>query len=462
MSLKDQIARLQDKVDDLYKNRNLGKGDLPDIQETQNSPETDTQSASLPATSSPLEDTYLMNDFEKFMDNSTVFSHEQHTPTLSSKIFENTDTFVAQTSSPSSLAISSQIGALQKLVTNQQSVKFNQPTQQDHVLVHLPETSTLWFRVDSFFQEFSCYFPFLREEQVRERLSIALNSIGYDDANNNVPVDAANCKIISILFNMMAYAEAVTESHSLMESRPGSQSYCEGLKLMQSMGNLHDNDIETLIYHTLAAATFMAMEILHMALQSVSQGFHIALRIELNNQRRWPENKDDDLACRQSLWWTLYFLDKRVTQKIGITYSVRENECGVREFQNSEKDLGSQAHHDLLQSMISFGQLWASIWDDFFSPKASIKEDAWEDMEVTDTKIILAYRRLPSRLHWKSQEVDDYLSKNESEKQIRRRLLVFLVRLVTNDFLDIFLINGAATEIFMPSAQHTTQISGVY
>ncbi|KAJ5663281.1 hypothetical protein N7507_004012 [Penicillium longicatenatum] len=224
---------------------------------------------------------------------------------------------------------------------------------------------------------------------------------------------------------MLAYASLMTEPYTSEDSTPGSQTYCKGLSLMETFAKLHDNDMETMIYHTLSAAFFLAAEKLQMALQSASQGFYIARCTELNNQKHWPENVRDEMICRQSLWWTLYFLDKRITQKIGITYSVRENECAVRDSFDAESDRGLQDHHQLLLSMIAFSQLWSYIWDCFFSPRASQKQDDWEDLELTDTRILLAYRRLPSRIHWSSEQIFDYMTE-ETERHVRRRLLVFL------------------------------------
>jgi hypothetical protein len=245
---------------------------------------------------------------------------------------------------------------------------------------------------------------------------------------------------ISILFNMLAYAEAVTQSSPTdgdLTPDPDAQRYFQGVRLMEHFGKLHGDDLQTIVYHTTATAYLLERGMLQMAFDSVSRAFQTALCIALNDQNRWPENaEDEEIACRQSLWWTIFFLDKRVAQKIGIAYSVRQTECAVREFLGHDGSLGPEAHHELLQSMISFSQLWAHIWDAFFSPQATTREcmkgkeekrDAWEEMQLADMKIILAYRRLPSRLCWKSQKMREYMGNGDSERQIRRRLLVFLV-----------------------------------
>lgn len=130
----------------------------------------------------------------------------------------------------------------------------------------------------------------------------------------------------------------------------------------------------------------------------------------------------------------------------------------MRDSFDAEDDRGLQDHHQLLQSMIAFSQLWSYIWDCFFSPRASQKQDDWEDLELTDTRIMLAYRRLPSTLHWSSENVFNYVTE-ESERHVRRRILVFLVSLVGNYQNMNILI--CMTEIFFPSFEHSASYFGI-
>lgn len=352
-----------------------------------------------------------------------------------STMFQTTDSFVPSTRSAREISDGSKIKALQKLHTRE-SISAKTITESDNeyyrLAVQLPKPSTLWSRVDDFFQEFPCFFPFLRENEVRKQIAVMLESVKFTEEHCQVLISSKNCKIMAILFNILAYGEAVMElasetgynSFEGFDSPPGSESYCRGLNVMEFFGQLHDNDIETVVYHALSASFFFAAEKLQMALSSASVSFHIARYIELNNEERWPKDLKDELVCRKSLWWTLYFLDKRISGKIGITYCVREDECSVREFIDTV-ELNPGGHHELLQSMITFSHLWAKIWDCFFASN-SRTEDTREELELTDTKILLAYRRVPFSLRWKTEDISTYLME-AGEQQVRRRLLVWLV-----------------------------------
>jgi hypothetical protein len=421
--MKSQLARLQRKVDELCQHRQV-----EDDEDTEASQRPTAELLS--QTTSPSNNLLTMDTPGSTLDSRLISPEAPHSPQYYFAIFGTTDTFVAKAtfpSSPSSIATISQIRTLRKLGKGRDTPQSQQVSPRITKIVQLPDSSTLWSRVEAFLQEFGCFWPFLRGENVRDKLSFAISSTARGSHPNQIIVTATNCKMIAILFNMLAYADLMDEVFANADFAPGSQPYCQGLSLMESFGMLHDNDLETMIYHTIAASFFLAAEKLHTALQSASQAFHIARCLELNNQKRCPENTEDEIACRQSLWWTLYFLDKRITQKIGISYSVRENECGVREFGDDETGEGLRDHHEMLQSMVNYSHLWAYIWDSFFSPRASVKQIDFDEVELTDTKIMLAYRRLPDSLLWDSRKALEYM-KGDDETQIRRRLLVFLVR----------------------------------
>lgn len=289
--------------------------------------------------------------------------------------------------------------------------------------VTLPEPHALWDLVGQFFQAFESYFPCLNHDVVNERLSAVLSIHRYGEGRNKITIGSRDCTIFAILLNMLAYAESLILPIESDNPRPISQSYLQGLKLMQHFSHLHCGDLETVIYHTTSAAYLLEMSMHHMALQSITQGFQVALQIGLNNQNLWP-NDDSELASRRGLWWTVYFLDKRLTQKCGITYFLREDESAVSDFSNLNHTLSSRKH-ETLQALILFSRLWALIWDGFFSPQAP-KADDWRESQMMDTRIAIEYRQIPTKLHWKSSMVSEYMF-TDGETHTRQRLIVFLV-----------------------------------
>lgn len=336
-----------------------------------------------------------------------------------------------QPPSLNSLPIGSQLNTLRKLRQPSTVDDLEDSSQFLLTTVTLPKPTRLWGLVNVFFPEFETYFPCLNQVSIRERLSIILSAHSYGHAHHEIVIGSDSCKTIAILLNMLAYAESLTHPVESSKARPVSPNYSEGLRLMQHFSQLYDDDIETVIYHITSSAFLLEMSMHHAALQSITHGFQIALQIGLNNQNLWP-TENAELASRQGLWWTLYFLDKRITQKCGITYFLREEESAVSDFSKVTDSLGS-SKYKLLQSLISFSRLWAHIWDGFFSPQAP-KADDWEEAQMMDTRIILSYRQIPSNLRWNSSMVAEYMC-NEGETRIRQRLIVFLVRDAAPEFM---------------------------
>ncbi|KAJ5481644.1 hypothetical protein N7475_000456 [Penicillium sp. IBT 31633x] len=350
---------------------------------------------------------------------------------ISSSFKEPTEVHTLDVSTPSvnSLPIGSQLSALRRLRQCSAAGDLDDSSQSTFAPVTLPESKMLWELVNVFFQEFESYFPCLNQAVIYERLSMVLFYYGYGQGTDEIVIGPEHCKIIAILLNMLAYAEAITRPIEAWRPRHFPPSYLQGFKLMQHFNQLHDGDLETIIYHTTASAFLLEMSEHHMALQSTTQGFQIGLKIGLNNQALWPD-VDCELASRQGLWWTLYFLDKRITQKCGMTYFLREDESAVSDFSKHKSNTGL-SKYELLQSLITFSRLWARIWDGFFSPQAPQADD-WEELQMMDTRIVLSYRQIPSTLHWNSSMATKYICV-EGQTHIRQRLIVFLVRCIVLD-----------------------------
>jgi hypothetical protein len=422
MSLKEQISQLQDQVNALSKNRSFSVTDKDDIAdafffdtdvfESHQSPKWRSLSMS------------NVSDNDMFESRSVgSFGSHQEIPSPSSETMES-DMLGVTLPSLNSLPIGSQLNALRQLRQPSATDDSGDPAQSGLATVNLQEPQILWELVDVFFQEFESYFPCLNQAVIYERLSMVLSLHEYKHGNLSIVIGPEHCQIVAILLNMLAYAESLTCRVESCKPRPVPQSYLQGLRLMQYFNKLHDGSLETVIYHTTSSAFLLEMSMHHMALQSITQGFQTALKIGLNNPNLWS-NDGSDIASRQGLWWTLYFLDKRITQKCGITYFLREDESSLSDLEKLKNHMGSNKY-ELLHSLISFSRLWAHIWDGFFSPQAPMV-DNWEESQMMDTRIVLAYRQIPASLHWKSSMLAEYMCV-EGETHIRQRLIVFLVR----------------------------------
>ncbi|PYH67057.1 fungal specific transcription factor domain-containing protein [Aspergillus vadensis CBS 113365] len=181
-------------------------------------------------------------------------------------------------------------------------------------------------------------------------------------------------------------------------------------------------DIHIIQYHALSFEYLMQSELLHDASQAVSTATQLAMRARLNEEGAWEVSDEQDVRNRKELWWTIYFLDRKISQRTGSPYLIHDTEVAVSDF-----SLSSTAGTDrYMQALVDLGKLWSLIWDTFFAAAASKPMD-WKEIEVMDTRILVVQRDLPSVLAWETDLLDQlYLAEREPEPLVSRRLAIFI------------------------------------
>jgi len=349
------------------------------------------------------------------------------------------DTFEPSSPWHNPLAVCSQISALRISVDPKPDPPDKLPSyEKSPFTVHLPRTERLQALLQAFFREFDCYFPCLHRPNMVNRLSDLLSSVAYSDMNVKISVRAEHHKSMAILCSALAFGSSFVSPTTTMEWRPGWKLYLRGKQLMQHFEGRGEDDLDVVTYHTISAALLLHSETLRSASHHVVQAFQAALNIGLNNQSQW-QDVPFELASRQSLWWVLYFLDKRITQKCGIAYFIRENEAAVNDFRDNAATGAEGRSRALLQSMMSHSKLWTYIWDNFFAPNAP-KAGNWDEVRMVDAKIVILDQRHSSQLLWIPEEIDHCIERGEAEPQIRRRLVIYLVSTVHYTITHVWLV----------------------
>lgn len=168
----------------------------------------------------------------------------------------------------------------------------------------------------------------------------------------------------------------------------------------------------------------MQSELLYDASQAISTAAQLAMRARLNEERVWDILPEQEIHNRKRLWWTIYFLDRKISQRTGSPYFVRDIEVAVSDF-SQPPTTGTDRY---MQALVDLGKLWSLIWDTFFAATAPKPIDSRE-VEVMDTRILVVQRDLSSDLVWDTELLEEYLAKPEPEPFIRRRLAVYIVYL---------------------------------
>jgi hypothetical protein len=278
--------------------------------------------------------------------------------------------------------------------------------------------------LEVYFRDLDSFFPFIEREATQSRIQGTLQRLGHSDNQCIIDVNVEDCSIVALVCNMLAVAECFCVSGSTFdEIRPGWSLFIRGRKLIQQYSSVKHIDIPLIQYHTLCSEYLMQSELLHDAWQAISCAAQLAMRARLNEERVWDSLPEREVRNRKRLWWTIYFLDRKISQRIGIPYLIRDIEVAVSDFSTPS----TVPNDRYMQVLVDLGKVWSLIWDTFFSAAAAKPMD-WKEVEIMDTRILVVQRGLPIELAWETEFLDRvYLAKQESEPLIRRRLAVLIV-----------------------------------
>ena len=364
---------------------------------------------------------------------------------MSEAIDEDTDAYDVLATRPRSISLSSQLQSLRDLVCTdlKQQQQQQPPTMRDHghshhpllfhraLAVELPRPARLKTLLKVYFRDVDSYFPFIERERTEAHILQALTRIGYAEHQHIVDVDFHSHSTIALLCNMIAVAECFCASSDRRteDVRPGWTIFVWGRKVLQYCSSAKYVDLDLIRYHALSAEYLMQSEMLQAASQAISNAGQLAMLFRLNDQRAWRKSlSEQELHDRKTLWWVVYFLDRKISQRIGGPYCIRDNEVAVSEFSLELPFSFPRARtQNYIQALVSLAKLWTQIWDSFFATAAPKPAESRE-IEVMDTRILVAQRELPSELTWSTELLDSfYILQGETEPQIRRRLSIFIV-----------------------------------
>jgi hypothetical protein len=278
------------------------------------------------------------------------------------------------------------------------------------------------------------FFPFLDREDLNKRVFSALHLLRYYDHATIVDVGEDNHILLAVLCNVLMMGECLDPDEQSEDKRPGWTMYMRGRKLLQHFSSLRGSNLDLICYHTLSTLYLLHSELIQPAGQAIRTAIQMAMFARLNDQSVWAACSAEQSNARKRLWWTIYFLDRRISQRSGMPYTIHDRDVAVDEFKPRRNMVAmdstdSSKDGDYLQALIDLGRTWGYIWDNLFAASAAGQGDC-DEIELADARILLIRRHLPSQLSWSTDHlVSTYLAQGEAEPQIRRRLAMFVVSL---------------------------------
>lgn len=316
-------------------------------------------------------------------------------------------------SGDSNVSLSAQLAVMQKL-SNPNTCR-RRMIVQDHqnkrvFPLELPPPSVVKRLLGIHFREIDPYFPFMEQSETERRISQALDKLGYSEIDLIIEVGYEHHAIIALLCNLLVLGFCHDpETNNLNDVQPAWSIYNRGRKLLQHCGSLRTTNTDIVGYHVLSAIYMMHMESLMSASHAISIAAQLATAARLNVQSSWVNFTPAEVQARQRLWWTIYILDRRITQRQGMPYLVRDSEISVLDFEQqvqSQSTFQSQGSGQAvsggqadwlqsletsryLQSSIELARLWTFVWDTFYSARVAKPADWKEILCVSPASIIV-------------------------------------------------------------------------
>ncbi|EME43714.1 hypothetical protein DOTSEDRAFT_71540 [Dothistroma septosporum NZE10] len=375
---------------------------------------------------------------------------------------EDTNQFLNGGTPPDDVSLSSQVAAMRALLSRPSSPDPGRRKRDNKagLVVQLPEPIALQSLFDVYYRDFDCYFPFLDRQDLESRVRSVIHRLGYGAHRSTVVANGQDLSIIALACIMLALAECVDAGEGACdgERKPGWERYTQCRRAMDRLSRSGPLDLDLVRAQCLIAAYLMHVEALQEASHAVTVAWQLATSIRLNDQKVWP--KDGSTLQRQQLWWSIYFLDRQISRRGGITYHIRDLEFDVEDFTSNNENTTttspvifnrpSDVAKCYMQGLINLARLWGHVWDTFFAVGA-LKKGDWMEIEIMDARILNTRRQLPDFLTWDTNEIANYLLMGEDESHIRRRLQIYtrldLLRLLIRQ-------NPVRRSSFVPETAH--------
>ncbi|OBT78861.1 hypothetical protein VF21_02765 [Pseudogymnoascus sp. 05NY08] len=336
-----------------------------------------------------------------------------------------TEIFEAATDNKASTSLTSHIYALKYVLlpnVNHPTTSPSRPNtasrtdperiDKTQYLRDLPSVQQLRRLIRSYFEHLGYFFPCIDEKGFELRFSQIEEERFLDENGLTILVKPSDSAFIMLMCMVLAIATYLDpNSHKEKSCTSPGWHYllmAESISRRRRSSIARDLDLDLVRYHTVKAMYMIHIEQLGGAYNAIAVAVQLAFRMGLNDQSLWNDCSDDEKSTRQLLWWTVYYMDRRVAQKCWRPYFIRESEVGVdepeltntprydssdsvEETSSSDQNLSANQY---IQTQIHWARLWALVWDTFFTVKAKNAGNSTEDVEIMDARILHVQREL--------------------------------------------------------------------
>ncbi|KAF4955779.1 hypothetical protein FGADI_4351 [Fusarium gaditjirri] len=334
---------------------------------------------------------------------------------------------------------------IQRLSSCETNNVSKQALANHHRTLLLPEPPRLVDLLHIFWGQHNPFFPCMDQCQLQEGLLQWLPAAGYGPGAISVRVTPAFIPLALNLCVALAVAEFVDPQRGLVlpdetisMSMPGKLWHDKSLVILEGFFPSRDQEIELVRYHVLEAMYLIYTEQLRQASKAIAVAVQLAIRAELHDQSSWTDLTPAIADSRRILFWCLYYLDRRISEKCGQPYLLRDDEICMTEMATSipsgplrstngggESLVSNVAMRHYVQHLIDWSHLWTDIWDTLFSIRSrKLGGDVSYHVKSANCRIERMLANLPSELQWRPNNLRSGSSRQD-ERRARLPLLAF-------------------------------------
>jgi hypothetical protein len=314
--------------------------------------------------------------------------------------------------------------------------QLNKTNLDDLIPLPLPDISQAQRLLDICSERLGTFIPIIAGDLAENGLLKQIMSVSTSQQSSIVLVRRSDMVLISHLYVFLALGSCLEHSYGTQQYITKAWSfYNQGLRVVNQMTSKVSITVELAKFHLLRATYLMQAESLQSAMEAIWAATCFAMQAKLNDESYWRGICIGQVTPMKRLWWSIYFMERRIAEKCGKPYIIRDEEVQVDDFKflepsgiSSSTSTDSNIIHtdQYLQVLVNLGRLWAKVWDMDFRRPAS-RSATWEDVKIMDIRIVHLQRSLPAWMQVREDEVQDYTCDFEPDLQNQRRLVVHTV-----------------------------------
>lgn len=261
--------------------------------------------------------------------------------------------------------------------------------------------------VDVYFTYLNPHYPSLNENQFRSQLANFLNGT---DGNTS----SADHQQFTALVNLMqAEVRILTDEHPSLQQVPGWDEFCRAESLLHRLIWLGKGNILTIQCLLIKAKYLLYMERSGSAYHVMGQIVHLCFQLGLHNQSLWKDCTPFQIAMRQRIFWSIFYLERSISLNSGLPYLIRESDFKVDVLPSFDDKLMTpdqplpgespkRSYGPYMTNAVKWGKLGSEIWDLMFGISAE-KPTSQEYIATMDARIHFLASQMPSHLQWKKR-----------------------------------------------------------